>query len=119
VREREGWDWSVRWMLLSFDTEEVLAVWPPYLHQADLAIESPMNLPGSKPDRTDRVHKWLLNYVSTEHAPLGGPPKSDEALRACRTAMSCTYRAALAAWGALPPGTKRPARSRPVGKRSV
>ena len=33
VRENEGWDRSIRWMLLSFDTEEVLTVWPPSLFQ--------------------------------------------------------------------------------------
>jgi hypothetical protein len=33
VREKEGWDLGIRWMLLSFDTEEVLAVWPPSLFQ--------------------------------------------------------------------------------------
>ena len=33
VREAGGMDWSTRWKHLSFDTEEVLTVWPPSLFQ--------------------------------------------------------------------------------------
>jgi hypothetical protein len=109
VREKEGWDWSIRWMLLSFDTEEVLAIWPTsrFQHQSRLMIEGgEQNTPPNDP-----VLVWLLEFVRSELAQRGAPPKREETLRACQKGRGCTYRQARAAWDALPAEMKRKPRS--------
>jgi hypothetical protein len=109
VREEEGWDWSIRWMMLSFDTEEVLTIWPPSLFQPQTRLT--VDSGGQIHPPTDPVLVWLLDYVRSEMAKLGAPPKREETLKACQKGKGCTYRQARAAWDSLPAELKRRPRS--------
>lgn len=109
VREKGGWDCGIRWMLLSFDTEEILSIWPPSLFQPQTSPDA--RKLEAAPSANDPAFDWLLDYVRSERARLGVPPKRDDTLTACRVAIHCSYREALAAWNALPADAKRKPRS--------
>jgi len=108
VRE-QGSGARALWESLSFDTEEVLATWPPSLFQSATSTmfgDGPQSLSTS-----DGVLGWLLNFARSEMARVGAPPKRDETLKACQNGTGCTYREARTAWDSLPADLKRKPRS--------
>lgn len=101
------------WTELLFDTQEVLALWPPGREVVIPVMQD--NGPGdvnAEPIETGGAAlalAWVKGLAcGASHGAM--KPKRDPALHDCMAATKCTYREALAAWNACPGEWRNPPR---------